>query len=188
MEKIVLPSDAEAATLETNIQGWISRSGKFFGTVSRAEELARWDGATHIPCPGCGVAVEKHRLYCIDCVMEIKKEKYLAREVIKWNGVTPLYSQGCDEFILHRDDLDEFISQLSNADRDNAVVQLIPCDPVRLRPIELDYWDDNLPDDSDGDDLPDDFLEALDRLNEIAQDTVASWEPGKYRVILTGLR
>jgi hypothetical protein len=62
-------------------------------------------------------------------------------------------------------------------------LQLVICEPVRLREIDEDYFEDSMPD--DGGKLSDDLLAALEKINEIIRNhEPTSWEPGKYAAFI----
>lgn len=188
VEEMVVSSAPEAASFRTDIRGWVSRTGRFFGEGPDAEDLARWEGATHTPCARCGGVVEKPRLHCSDCAEIDQRMRYLTRELVEWDGKTPLFSLSCEEYLRDSNEVADFVAELPEGEKVNLRVRLVPCVPITLRPVELSYWADNLPEDSDGNDLPEDFLETLDSLNAIAANTIASWEPGERRVNLPDLR
>ena len=58
-EKIVMYDSPEAATYRTDIKGWVSRDGHFYGDNGpSAEHGARWSGCTHMNCK-CGTSMRK---------------------------------------------------------------------------------------------------------------------------------
>lgn len=57
-DDIVFEADDVAANYQTNISGWVSRNGFFYGNN---EQSARRDGATHVLCSECRQACAKGR-------------------------------------------------------------------------------------------------------------------------------
>lgn len=177
MNKIILPSDTEAATFKTNICGWVSRSGLFFREHKDAEKLARYEGATHVPCNDCGAVARKPALVCPECEVKREKKRYLKRKRVAWDGNFPLYSEYCDIWFWSYDEIAEHLEDTEIKDVDD--LQLVPCNPVTLKEIDEGYWDEDLTEDGE---LPKKFVRALQALNKLAHETVVSWEPNKYRV------
>ena len=71
---IVIFNSAEAATYKTDLKGWVSRDGMYFG---ENERTARWSGCTHMTCV-CGAVHEKGRTVCRSC--EAIKDASIAKE------------------------------------------------------------------------------------------------------------
>jgi len=45
MKEIIKYDSPDSAKYVKNIEGWVSKNGKFFG---KDEHIARWDGCTHV--------------------------------------------------------------------------------------------------------------------------------------------
>lgn len=175
-EEVVVMSDSpEAATFRTDISGWVSRDGRFFGDDER---LARWAGATHAPCSGCGAMTSKHYTVCDSCRCKRDIAQYDAMPKKEWDGTTPLYSQADDKYFFG--DVEEYCE---DEDRTIEDLRLVICEPVYGRPIESDYFCDELPEDGE---VPDVIAVAMDALNTAIKEAgPLSWVPGKYAAIVT---
>lgn len=166
-ETIVMRDSPEAAQLKT-VTGWFSRQGQFFGDDERT---ARWAGCTHEVCAGCGQVIE--RGWCKRCRQSADLEKWTTAPREEWDGVTPLYSDALDEYLF--DKSPEELAEDERCTLDD--LRLYICVPVYGRPIESDYFEDELPEDGE---LPDSILEAMDALNKAIREAgPLSWRPGK---------
>jgi hypothetical protein len=176
-EKIILADDPRSAEYRTNIEGWVSRHGKFYGTD---EFLARWDGSTHKACDKCGALYAKNS-YCRPCSEKRKDDKFAAMPEIEWDGKAMLYSQLHDEYFSDMDAANEYADE---HEIDPAEMQLIICAPNYVPTLESDFCDGYLPDDND--DLPQAVADAMDDFNKAVHGIVLSWSPGKFRLKVTG--
>lgn len=175
--KMVLPDDSEAAVYRTDIKGWVSAKGLFFGDGESGERAARWNSATHVRCADCGDVEVKHWTHCARCRQRRRHERWLARPVAEWDGDGVIYSEVLDRY-LDEDEVQECVEEHGELD-------LVRCEPVKLRMVEADYWEEELREREDGSEpeLPVEVENALERLNEaIAESGPISWEPGRYRV------
>lgn len=173
--KPIFPESEEAAKFVTGISGWVDRDGRFFGNDER---LARYSGSTHKKCD-CGEIIAKNS-YCNSCSTSIKIERYKNAKKIDWDHKTPLYSESNDEYIHDTDDLINLIEELEITNVDDLM--LFICEPNYLSSIDVDYWQDDLPEDVD---LPGNVAEALDALNKaIRENGAVSWSPGKFAAII----
>ena len=170
--KIIAKDSPEAARLVT-VTGWVSSDGRFFGDGKDAEDVARYAGCTHVPCSECGKLTEKLYTHCVECREKEKAERYVARKRNEWGGEVPIYSERFDRYFFDEDDLVEFME-----DEGCSFDALLPvlCEPNKMRPVEVDYWYDDLPEEADGE-LPKEANVALDTFNEAIKDIVLSWTP-----------
>lgn len=113
MENIILIDDNDSATYRSNIEGWVSRNGRFYGSN---EHSARYDGCTHTKCTDCGAVVTKGRTRCESCFTKKSIERYRALERTEWDGITPVYSEAIDEFFFDGDSLAEYIEENDASD------------------------------------------------------------------------
>lgn len=188
----IFPESTESAKFAENISGWVDRNGLFFGKDERA---ARYSGATHIRCTGCGSAIPKNS-YCNDCAEKRDNEQYMNAPRQEWDGKTPIYSETLDEWYFDKNDLDsgaysfaEENGYLIDGDFDQAAVydkmRLYLCNPLKLSHVEPDHWHDDLAEDQD---LPGEILDALDALNEaidkVNAELPCSWEPSKVVAVI----
>ena len=179
MDKIILNTDDEAAKFVTGIEGWVDRDENFWG---KDEELARVSGCTHIVCPDCGVAIPKDHTRCTACREKKDLERYNKLERKQWDGKTPLYSELSDMYLLDKDDLYEWLEECGIYDKNVEGLRLVICEPVYLRQIETDFWEDELAEDGEPSAA---VMDALDNLNAVLRnEDPASWEPGEYAAII----
>lgn len=176
-ETMILTSSDEAAKFVTDIKGWVSRDGRFYGDDER---LARWAGATHIICE-CGKPARKSYTCCDECQSKRATERWLALPIVVWDEVTPLCIYQDDTYFFG---LDEVIDHCEANDLDIENLQLVVCEPSHLRQIDEDYWEDELPEDGE---LPTPIQLALDALNKAIEEhgDEISWHGGKQRVQLS---
>lgn len=174
-DDIILPEDDRAATYRTDICGWVSRNGKFYGEGERAEEIARLAGATHWRCDDCGTIIENRYTRCSTCSDKRAMARYLSLPEADWDGEAPLYSYTTSEFY---NDLDEAEDRLDDGQTLDDL-RLVICVPEYARPLDLDLFEDQLPEDVDA---PDELQDAIDTFNESIKGLQLSWEPGKTRI------
>src|ERR1700733_3026068 len=89
-EKRIMYDSQEAATYRTDIKGWVSKDGLFYGDNPSSEHGARWSGCTHMVCE-CGNVYGKGRVRCDSCQAKITSEKYYALPMIEWDRTTPVW-------------------------------------------------------------------------------------------------
>ena len=172
-DEIVMSDSAEAATYRTDISGWVSRDGRFFGDDER---LARWSGCTHCPCSECGAMTSKHRTICDPCHAKREDANYAAMPTKEWDGDTPLYSHKDDKYFFG-----DVLEYCEDEDRKPEDLQLVICEPAYGRPIDSDYFCDELPEDGE---VPDVIAVAMQALNKAIKEAgPLSWLPGKYAAI-----
>lgn len=181
MTEIILPEDDRAATYRTDIAGWVSREGRFFGDGAAAEDMARYTGATHRRCKSCGDVIENRWTTCAACVEKRRRELYLVLPEADWDGEAPLYSDARDCFYS---DLDEAKEDLYEGET-LADLRLILCEPVYARPLELDYFEDQLP---ENDYVPPALEDAIEEFNNAINRVLVSWKPGKKRLKMEDVR
>jgi len=184
VEKPVVMFDSpEAATYRTDIKGWVSRGGLFYGDNPGSERGARWSGCTHQTCE-CGAVHEKSRSICWACVSKQRDEKYNALPMVEWDEATPICTFDDDKFFFDESSLLDWMGELKwEAEQRGEglpCVQLVLCTPHRLGYIDEDQWADDLAEDGE---LPAEVQEKLDELNEaIKRAPVVSWWAGATRI------
>ncbi len=177
-DAVILDTSTEAAKFVTDIKGWVSKDGFFYGNNKASESAARYAGCTHRACGNCGKPAEKMYTVCPQCREILAIERYQKRELVEWDGKTPLYSDAYDEFFFDGDTLHEFINDLHRTAPEE--IRLILCEPGQLHQVDEDHWCDDLPEDGE---LPDSVFNALDALNlAIREAGTISWVPGELRV------
>jgi len=174
MTEIIMFGSNEAAKHVTNISGWVSRNGIFYGDGPAGESAARYGGCTHRECNQCGSPIEKHKLICDKCSQKSYIEKYNAMPRAEWDGVGLLYSDANDKYYV---DLDEAECDIDDG-RTIADLRLIICKPNYARQLDSDFFCDDMPDGDD--DLPQKLQAAIDAFNEAVEGIVLSWSPGKF--------
>ena len=176
-EKKILYNSDEAATYVTNIKGWISARGFFYGDEPGAQGTARYDGCTHRIC-SCGREMTKNWTLCDECREQKAIKKYNAMEKEVWDGEALIYSDTNDKYFHSIDEIDEYCDEEKCT---IASLRLLICEPNHLRQIDEDYCFDDMPDDSY---LPDAVSDAIDAFNKVIteQDPI-SWHPGKTACI-----
>lgn len=183
-----------AAQYRTNISGWVSRDGLFFGEGDDAEDKARWVGCTHFTCSECGALATKKRNYhrtgiCESCE-EVKRdaerdkreeeeiEKYHAASKIEWDGVTPVYDEASEVFHFSTEDLYLWLEE--DPEHDAANCRLYLCKQAPLREICEAYWLDDMHVDAE---LPDIVVAGIEFLNKLLKETDSrQWEPTNQAV------
>lgn len=175
---MILNTSDEAARFVTNISGWVSRDGLFFG---KDERTARWSGCTHVACETCGTPTPKGYLICDACRSKKDAEKYEAREKRKWDGPEMAYSEAVDKYFTDWDEAEDYCEQ---EEWSMESLRLVICEPNYAREVESDFWCDDLAEDGE---LPPGLEKALEELNSYIRDEkiILSWSPGKYAVDLS---
>jgi len=176
MEKqIVLFDSDEAAHYRTNLAGWVSGNGHYWGDDERA---ARYDGCTHRACEDCEKPTEKGWLVCKECRENRDKARYEALPEEIWNEVGMLYSNYAEKYFSSWDEVEEYCDE---EELEESVLRLVVCDEQYLPLLNDDYGCDSLAEDGK---LPDSVIEAIDKFNEVIKNAgPVSWYPGKKRAI-----
>jgi hypothetical protein len=176
-QPIILRDSTEAAQYKTNLSGWVSRNGHYWG---EDEHMARYDGSTHTKCEKCGTVHSNHS-YCSPCYKAAKEAKFDALPVEKWDGFTPLCLFDSDRYFFNDDVLD-FIADLP----EDAVLRIAKCKPHYLALVTDDNWQDDLPEDGE---LPEEVAQKLDELNAaIKAAGPVSWFEDKIAIDVDDLR
>lgn len=166
----------KAASLQT-VTGWVSSDGRFYGND---EHLARWAGCTHKTCP-CGKITSKHYTICETCREAKRSERYRAMPEGDPGG-DMVYSDSGQRYFLDVDDAATYA-----ADEGCSIVDLdlVCCDPIYMKGVDPDYWEDALPEgEALSDCAPKAIIDKLNELNDLirASQPVLSWFPGRQRV------
>jgi hypothetical protein len=172
-EEIIMFDSPDAATYRTDIKGWVSRNGIFYGENN--ERTARYSGCTHVACSVCGTPTTKHYTKCDKCRSMAAIDRYLAMPAAQWDGATMLYSDARDEYYIDLEAVYDSIEEGESIDD----LRLIICEPNYARQIEEDYFCDEMTEDGD---LPDEVTDAMEAFNEKVAGVVLSWSPGKTRL------
>ena len=170
----------EAATYRTDIKGWVSRGGRFWG---EDERMARYDGSTHKKCEKCGEIMEQ-RSWCEPCHEKAEHEAYLRMPLKKWDGVGGICSGG-DRYFWSIEEAEEYAEDIGiNLEG----LELVICEPQYAHEISPDdEYNDILPEDQTLDEVYPELYKAIEKLNELIRKKKQpiSWAPGKYRLDLS---
>jgi len=171
-ERVIKYDTPEAAMFRTNISGWISSDGRFFG---KDEHLARYAGCTHKKCENCDNYTKKGWIYCEDCRRKRSHKRYNELPFKEWDG-SPLCTWDGDEYFFHEDDL---ICWLFDHELNGSDVQLVYAEPIKYK--ELEY--ETITGDAHEDWEPEkELVEAVNKLNEVIRKLEPhSYTPGKIR-------
>jgi hypothetical protein len=176
--KQIMINDEDSATYKTNIKGWVSSTGRFFG---ENEDAARYDGCTHRPCVQCGKPTKKHYYKCEYCRRKEELDRYYAMPKKQWDGEAVLYSDAYDEYYPD-------IHNVINAAEDYGItlseLRIVICEPVYPKPLTSSYFEDEMVED---DELPYELIEALEQFNDAVKNVLISWEPGHFALDVEGL-
>lgn len=182
-EKIIRPDSPEAATYRTDICGWVSRDGMFYGDGPSNERTARYAGSTHSLCDDCGALCPKHYVRCDACQNKRKIARYAALPRQAWDGTGMLYSDALDEYFDGLDGIYDRLADDPDITLDDLRIQL--CKPNHASMIDGDHWADDLPEDGE---IPAELQAAIDELNEvIAGLPPLSWSPAEIALDTTGM-
>lgn len=177
-EAVVHYDSAEAARYVRNIDGWVSRKGQFYGNHKGAENLARWDGCTHVKCEGCGATTERSYSLCKTCRAAREVERFKALPVRDWDGLSPVCVYRSDAFFFGWDALEEHCEEEGESPEG---MMLVHCAPRIPRLIDIADWlSDYVPDDDDDAEhcIPRAVFEAADALNAAIRAAGPwSWRP-----------
>jgi len=178
-EVIIMFDSQEAATYRTDIKGWVARNGVYCGDGHSGERAARYMGCTHVACAGCGAQTERSRLRCDICQAAADEQRYQSYPRKPWDGAGMIYSELLDRYFS---DLEEAEYESTDDGLTLSELRLVHCRPNYVRPIESDYFSDELP--SDDDDIPSEVEEALAQFNKAVHGIVLSYSPTKIAVDL----
>lgn len=179
-ENIVVTFDSPHAAERSTAHGWRSRHGRFFEDGPQAENLARYDGCTHMLCRECGALVEKPYMLCpVHEAME-EKERFAKCEKTPWDGVTPLVIFGDDRYFW---DVEGLLDYCLDNEVSPDQLPLIICEPNYAHGISSEIWSDILPEDVN---LPQALEDALNDFNKAvdAYKKPISWDGGKFAAII----
>jgi len=174
---VVMPDSPEAAQYQTDIKGWVSRTGHYYGNGLHAERTARYAGCTHVPCNRCGMPTLKGYMQCGRCQELFYIETYDAMPQSPWGGKAVLYSQARDQYYSTPDAAAEDLEEGQTL----ADLYLVICEPNYVRLLESDYCCDELAEDHY---VPDEVWAAMMEFNVAVAGIVLSWSPGKMALAL----
>ena len=171
-EKVIMYDSDEAAQFKTNLSGWVSSNGKYYGSN---EHMARWDGSTHNVCE-CGNVMKKSYIRCETCRAITARNIYNDKPYRKYDSDEPVVTWDGDTYFFSEESLMDFCEE-----QEVDHIDLLICKPNNYFEVEADYWADIMPEDSDGD-LPKALELALANLNEVIRGLQpCSYGPGDIR-------
>lgn len=174
-EEIIMFGAPEAALYRTDIKGWVSRTGIFYG--ENGERTARYDGCTHRPCERCQQPTKKSYTKCHKCRDISAAERFEVMPEAEWDGKSMVYSDILEKYYSEPEDaLDDLPDGGSLSE-----LRLIICEPNYARKIDEDYFCDEMTEDGD---LPDEVVSAMIAFNTAIDGITLSWSPGKCRLKL----
>ena len=176
-KEIILFESDEAATFKTNISGWVSRNGLFFGD---SEQAARYNGCTHRACE-CGNVHEKMWTKCAQCRTKSNRERYLNLPEKEWTG-EPLVIFNTEDYFFHENEVYDFLAEFDGEDPEFVI-----CEPV-VAPYIEDYGIDQLPEEMFIDDIDPKLSELIGAVNHyiVENKPVLSWQEGRFRTKVIG--
>lgn len=179
-EKIIMFDSPEAAQFRTDIKGWVSRGGRFFGDGPSAEADARYHSCTHRPCRECGAPTIKRYIKCDACRELADIARYQAMPRAEWDGKAMLYSEATDRYYNDLDEVDDHLDEMEERCT-LADLRLVICEPNYVMQLSEDLFLDDLPEEGD---LPNEVYEAIEAFNTAVAGIVLSWYPGKTALML----
>src|SRR5574337_1185207 len=114
-EQIVMRDSPDAAQYRTDLKGWVSRDGFYFGDGPTGERTARYAGCTHVPCDRCGTPTPKGYTQCRGCRDLTYIAKYEAMPRAEWDGEAMLYSEARDQYYSTPDEVAEAMEAFNRA-------------------------------------------------------------------------
>jgi len=179
--EIIMFNDDKAAKYYTDLKGWVSGKGHFYG---ESEDIARYDGCTHVKCKECEKVTLKHKSYCDDCKSIKERERYLAMPEKEYSNEI-VYSESHDRYFTEFSDIQEFIDDNEEDEITIDSLMLVSCEPQFLPQIDESWCEDIFPEDCNLHDVAPDIYDALESLNELIRDRKepVSWYPDKFRIV-----
>ena len=175
-EKQINYDDENAAKFIENIKGWVDINNRFFGNNPDSEHNARFSSCTHKKCT-CGKLMTKGWTKCEECRSIQEIERYNKLPFEEYTGEL-VYSEMADKYFRDADEIEEYCEDTGIRPEN---LRLVFCESNKFSEIDADYWNDILPEDSDGE-LPIELQNALDNLNKVISELPpASYSPGGTR-------
>lgn len=199
-EEIVLPSDNITAApyiihpehaIKT-IQAppfpaelWMSRHRHAY-LGPNSEELARRDGATHVPCLTCKQPAKKPALRCESCKTAHERACYLNLPCRDWDGTELIWSEVLNDVFRGPEYLVDAAMDLWPAEETTELNLLVyPVKPVPCPVIdECGFFERHLAPDSE---LPDEVQQAMEAYNNAVEGIVLSYDPDYTQRLYCGI-
>jgi hypothetical protein len=176
VKKEIIPIDQVGLVAPEMVQLW--SDGRNYYTEERT---ARWAKCTHVRCNECGELCPKCYTHCDVCRGKRELKRYLAREVVEWDGKTAVYSDTQDKYFWSEDELEEYLED--NPDYTVDDLRLILCEPIKLPQVDLDDLFCEYGDEDYGVEIDQKVIDACEALNQAIVDTTPiHWQYGRKRV------
>jgi hypothetical protein len=178
-ETIILNTSEEAAHFVTGISGWVDREGRFWGNDER---MARYSGSTHSVCKTCGNIYQRNA-YCLPCHKRKEIECYNVKPKKPWDGQSPLYSHVYDMWFNEISEIEEYCEEHECIVDD---LRLSIGEPVYMREIDSDYWEEDLPEEQHLHDCDERLSLLVEAVNKYIREEKPyyTWEAGKFAAII----
>ncbi len=191
-DKVILYDSDDAAVYRTDIKGWVSHDGLYFG---ENEDGARRHSLTHVECENCHeLKVRDYSRFYDACarISLINKWNDMLKRV--WDGDTPVFvfvspeQTDDDSFTIPEwfDSGDDLCDYVYDHGIDPSALMLVHSTPMSVPAITSDIFEGYTPDDWDDRMLPDSVTEAMDALNAaIGEMGSLGFEMSKYAVVFS---
>lgn len=170
---VVLAESPEAAEYRTDLKGWVSRNGRYFGDSAYSETAARYDGCTHYGCKYCSAVVEKPYTACRACRDKKETDRFESLPQAEWDGKAWLYSMVREKYYPTPADAEDELEEGETL----TDLRVVICTPNYVRQLDTEYFSDDLPEDED--DVPPEVEAAMEAFNKAVAGIILSWSPGK---------
>ena len=177
-KKVIMYESDEAAVYKDEIivSGWVGVDGK----VYPEEYMARYANSTHKKCPDCSEVMET-RSYCHLCREVKSQERFQNMEIIKdWDFPICIYES--DEYLFDWDGVHSYcdINVVNPSE-----LKLVNTVRASFSELDWDFFDEQLADDHDQNDLPEEVIGAVEGLNEVLRNALPNcWYASTKRIIL----
>lgn len=154
---MIMPDHPDAAREYTK-KGFVALDGTFY--PESCESTCRWHSATHVYCSECNKPCPKSVTKCDECAYKHKREKWLNKPEVEWDGTGGLYSEAHDRFFFSAGELSDYLEELNDelqpnenprTERDLMLVICTPAYAPEFDPEE--FLQDLLPEDMTSEDV-----------------------------------
>lgn len=175
--------DEAPIEFRTNIKGWVSSDGRFWGNGEDAEGMARYHECTHKTCD-CGNTMEKLYTKCSSCRSVASGERYKALEFKEWDGKAPLCLWNDDKFFFDSDQLEEWLEDQEN---DGSGYRFVLAEKGKMSGVNINEINDEYrTEDEDLTDFHPEIAAKVKELNDLIENTEPRiWFASKIRTDIT---
>jgi len=176
--------DEAPVEFRTNIKGWVSSDGRFWGNGEDAEHMSRYHSCTHKKCE-CGNLMKKIYTKCPSCRAINSHDKYKSLEAVEWDGECMIVDHAGGYYR----DFDELIeSSVSAGDIESlSDLRLKPTSKkFTFREINLDELNDEyVTEDESFSHFHPEITKKVDELNKLLSETESKlWFEVDKRLII----